>query len=207
MIYFKKLKKKYSDFDITSRHISNIVRDNNITLKLTRFRHGLTKRFGKDININKNIKLFYKKVKQYKIDYIICIDETSIKSLQKRKFCYSRMGKRCVVKTHSQEVFKKYTGIFAINYKGVIGYKIYQKDGINSDRLIEFLEENISNLKNKLIILDNASSHRNELVKKLIDKDNKLLYSVPYQHFTNSIENYFSMLKARLYKKNILFFL
>jgi len=26
------------------------------------------------------------------------------------------------------------------------------------------------------------------------------LYSVPYQHFTNSIENYFSMMKSRLYK-------
>jgi len=27
-----------------------------------------------------------------------------------------------------------------------------------------------------------------------------LLYGVPYQHFTNSIENYFSMMKARLRK-------
>jgi hypothetical protein len=27
-----------------------------------------------------------------------------------------------------------------------------------------------------------------------------LLYSVPYQHFTNSIENYFSMMKSRLQK-------
>lgn len=121
MIYFKRLKKSIQDFDITSRHISNIVRDNNITLKLTRFRHEPTKRFGKDININKNIKLFYEKVKQYKIYDIICIVETSIKSLQKRKFCYSRKGKRCVVKTHSQEVFKKYTGIFAISTKGVLG--------------------------------------------------------------------------------------
>ena len=71
----QKVKEKYADFNITSRHISNIVRDNNITLKLTRFRHEPTKRFGKDININKNIKLFYEKVKQYKIDDIICIDE------------------------------------------------------------------------------------------------------------------------------------
>jgi len=45
----QKVKEKYSDFDITSRHISNIVRDNNITLKLTRFRHEPTKRFGKTI--------------------------------------------------------------------------------------------------------------------------------------------------------------
>ena len=27
-----------------------------------------------------------------------------------------------------------------------------------------------------------------------------MLYSIPYQHFTNSIENYFSMMKSKLYK-------
>ena len=41
---------------------------------------------------------------------------------------------------------------------------------------------------------------RNQKVKEVINKDNFLLYSVPYQHFTNSIENYFSMLKSRLQK-------
>ncbi len=52
-----------------------------------------------------------------------------------------------------------------------------------------------NNFKNKLIILDNASSHRNPKVKELIMKHNHLLYAVPYQHFTNSIENYFKPLK------------
>ena len=47
--------------------------------------------------------------------------------------------------------------------------------------------------KNKFIILDNASSHRNPRVKEAITQHNHLLYAVPYQHFTNSIENYFSM--------------
>jgi len=75
------------------------------------------------------------------------------------------------------------------------------KGGIDSDRLVEFLEKFITTkYKNKLIILDNASSHRNEKVKELINKKNKVLYSVPYQHFTNSIENFFSMLKSRLNK-------
>ena len=32
------------------------------------------------------------------------------------------------------------------------------------------------------------------------NKDNKLIYLVPYQHFTNAIEHYFSILKARLQK-------
>jgi len=33
-----------------------------------------------------------------------------------------------------------------------------------------------------------------------VNKDNFLLYAVPYKHFTNSIENYFSVLKSRLQK-------
>ena len=45
-----------------------------------------------------------------------------------RMKCYEELGKRCVVKTESQEVFKKYTGIFAISSKGVIGYEIYKKE-------------------------------------------------------------------------------
>ena len=44
-----------------------------------------------------------------------------------RRKCYEELGKRCVVKTESQEVLKKYTGIFAISSKGVIGYEVYKK--------------------------------------------------------------------------------
>ena len=140
-------------------------------------------------------------MKKYKIEDIICIDETSVKSLQKRNHCYSEKGKRCVIKTQSQEVFKKYTGIFAISVNGVEGWDLYEKSGINTDRLVEFLENHITeNYKNKLIILDNASSHRNQRIKDLVNKHNNILYAVPYQHFTNSIENYFSMLKSRLQK-------
>ena len=197
----EKLKEKYKRTNITRRHINRIINDNNITLKITRFRHEPIKRFGKEININEKIKEFYDVVKKYNLEDIICVDETSIKSIQKRKHCYSKKGKRCVIKTQSQEVFKKYTGIFAISVSGVIDWDLYEKGGINTDRLIDFLEQNITNkFKNKLIILDNASSHRNERIKELINKNNKILYSVPYQHFTNSIENYFSMLKSKLQK-------
>jgi transposase len=195
------LKNKYPNLDLNKSHISRIIHDNNITLKMTRIRHEPVKRFGKDIDINKSIKEFYDEVKKYKLEDIICIDETSVKSLQKRNHCYSEKGKRCVIKTQSQEVFKKYTGIFAISVNGVVGWDLYEKSGINADRMVEFLEANITNkFKNKLIILDNASSHRNPKVKEVINKDNHLLYAVPYQHFTNSIENYFSMLKSRLQK-------
>lgn len=196
----EKLKDKYKT-DISTTQIFRVINDNNITLKQTRIRHEPIKRFGKDININNKLDEFYIQVKKYKIQDIICIDETSIKSLQKRNHCYSEKGKRCVIKMQSQEVFKKYTGIFAINVNGVVDWDLYEKGGINTDRLIDFLEQNITNkLRDKLIILDNASSHRNEKIKALVNKHNNILYAVPYQHFTNSIENYFSMLKSRLQK-------
>jgi transposase len=196
-----KLKEKFKDIDISRRHISRIIKDNFYSLKLTRFRHEPEKRFGKEININDKLKEFYKEIKKHKLEDIIAIDETSISALMKRNHCYNEIGKRCVIKTTSQEVFKKYTAIFAINTNGVIGWELYEKGGIDSDRLSEFLEKFITKkYKNKLIILDNASSHRNEKIKEIINKNNKLLYSIPYQHYTNTIEQYFSIMKSRLRK-------
>jgi len=97
---------------------------------------------------------------------IICIDESSLNSYEVRKHCYNKLGKRCVLKTKNQEVFKKYTGIFAITNKKYIKYIIYEKGGIDSNRLIDFLNKFITTkYKNKLIILDNVSSHRNQKVK------------------------------------------
>ena len=198
----EKLKEKFNDLDISIFHLHRILKDQRITLKLSRFRHEPEKRFGKEININQKLKEFYDEIKKHKLDDIICIDESSISSLQKRKYCYSPIGKRCIIKTHSQEVFKKYTSIFAISTKGIIGWKLYDKGGIDTERLYDFLEEHItSKMKNKLIILDNASSHRNQRIKDLINKNNILLYSIPYQHFTNADEQFFSILKNRLQKK------
>ena len=197
-----KVKEKFN-VELSRFHINRVVNDQNITLKITRIRHEPQTRFGKEININQKLKEFYDEIKKHKLNDIICIDETSISGLQKRNHCYSELGKRCIIKTQSQEVFKKYTGIFAISSEGVLGWHLYEKGGIDSERLADFLETYVTGkYKNKLIILDNASSHRNDKIKQLVNKNNTLLYSIPYQHFTNSIENYFSMMKSRLHKLN-----
>jgi len=57
-----KLKEKYKDIDLTTTQIFRVIRDNNITLKMTRIRHEPIKRFGKDIDINSKIKEFYEAV-------------------------------------------------------------------------------------------------------------------------------------------------
>jgi len=67
--------------------------------------------------------------------------------------------------------------------------KYIKKEGIDSNRMVDFINKFINGkYKNKLLILDNASSHRNRLVKDVIKKDNNLLYVVSYQHYINVIE-------------------
>ena len=45
----QKLKDKYKGVDLTTTQIFRVIKDNNITLKITRIRHEPVKRFGKDI--------------------------------------------------------------------------------------------------------------------------------------------------------------
>ena len=59
------LKNKYPNVNLNKSHINRIIQDNNITLKITRIRHEPVKRFGKDIDINVNIKTFYEEIKKY----------------------------------------------------------------------------------------------------------------------------------------------
>jgi hypothetical protein len=49
---------------------------------------------------------------------------------------------------------------------GVLGWDLYENSGINTDRLEIFLDKFVTGqYKKKLVILDNASSHRNERIK------------------------------------------
>jgi transposase InsO family protein len=70
--------------------------------------------------------------------------------------------------------------------------------------MVEFIETQIApKYKNNLIILDNAKSHNNDMVKEAILKSgNQYLFTIPYTPITNSpIENYFNQIKTYI-KKN-----
>merc|ERR1712060_107598 len=96
-----------------------------------------------------------------------------------RKKGHSKIGTRYIIKTNNQEIFKKYTGIFAMESSKIVGYQIFKKGGINSDRSLEFLQKNFKDIRSKIIILDNASSHKSAKVKDFITKHNFLLYTIP----------------------------
>ena len=107
----QKLIKKFSNFKISLSHIYRVVKDINYSLKQVKFQHIPETRYGKKINIEEIKKKIYDYLYKNKPENIICIDETSLKSLTVRKKGRSKTGTRCVVETTNQQVFKKYIGI------------------------------------------------------------------------------------------------
>jgi transposase len=55
----KIVKKKYKDFDITSQHLGQVIRDNNITRKRSRHEHYPKERYGKPTDIKKELKAYF----------------------------------------------------------------------------------------------------------------------------------------------------
>ena len=145
---------------------------------------------------------FYSRVKQFPMNKIICLDETSIGSALKPTYSRCELGRRCVIQTSNQFVFRKFTLLVAISNSKCVGKELYEKGGMTKERLLEFLEKNVfSKYKDHLIILDNAGSHNNELIKNEITKSgNHYLFCVPYTPKTDAIEQYFNQVKTYLKK-------
>ena len=202
MIELKKLiLLKYPEFNITSQHLGIVLRDNNITRKRTKHQHFPKTRYGIETDKKKELDNFYNEIRKYPLDKIICLDETSIKPAMMLEYSKCKLGKRCILKTDDNNVFKKFTLLVAINNSKCIGYKLYEKGGMNKERFVDFLKDNVfNNYKNNLIVLDNAGSHNNQFVKDaIINSGNKYLFSIAYTPATNSpIENCFNQIKHYL---------
>ena len=177
---------KYPTFDITPQHVGQIIRDNNKTRKRTRHEHFPKERYKKPIEKQNELNKFYSKVKQFPINKIICLDETSVGSALKPTYSRCNLGRRCIIKTTNQFVFRKFTLLVAISNSKCVGKELYEKSGITKERLLEFLEKHIfSKYKDHLIILDNVGSHNNEMIKEAIKKSDNdyLINNILYKLF------------------------
>lgn len=202
----KKLENRFPEFDLTPQHLGKVIRDHNKTRKRTRKEHFPEVRYGRAVDKQAELNRFYRKVDEYRLNKIICLDETSIQLGLVPDYSRCDLGKRCVSTSNNNNVFKKYTLLSAISSTGIVGYKLYEQGGMTTESFIEFLDEFIvDEYRNHLIIVDNAGAHRNEDVRRTINESgNELLYAIPYTPKTNAIENWFSQLKHYLKKDGVL---
>lgn len=192
--------RKYKTFNITSQHLGKVIRDNNITIKRTKHKHYPKIRHKNPTNLKEDLRHFYDEVRKYPMNKIICLDETAIQPTMIKEYSRCYLGKRCIVGSNDNYVFKSFTLLCAITSSKCVGYKLYEKGGTTKERFVDFLQQNVfSKYNNYLIILDNAGSHNNDYVKQaIINSGNKYLFSVPYNPQVNAIENWFSQFKHYL---------
>lgn len=194
------LKQTFPDYDITQQWLGHVLTMNNETRKRTRRYHEPVERFKKPIDMCKVKEEFYNSIRKHNIDDIICLDETAVQLFMYNSYSRCRLGRRCVIKTSKNTTFKSYTLIVAISTQGLIGWRLYTEGGTSTERMTDFLQDYItSKYRNKLIVMDNAPSHRNaEIKKKITSSGNQLLYSVPYYPKSNVVEMLFSQMKHYL---------
>ena len=166
---YKQIKKKYKDFNVTPQWLGKVLRDNNKTRKRTRHEHFPTTKYNKPVNKKTELTKFYKEIKKYPLNKIISIDETSISPAMIMEYSRCDSGKRFVIKTNDNFVFKKFTLLSAISNKKCLGWILYEKGGSTKERFVDFLQNYIfQKYKNYLLVLDNARAHNNNLVKESI---------------------------------------
>ena len=96
-------------FDITSQHLGKVLRDNNKTRKRTKHQHFPATRYGIEVNKQQEVDKFFNEVSKYPIDKNICLDESSIEPAMMLEYSRCQLGKKCVVKTDDNYVFRKFT--------------------------------------------------------------------------------------------------
>jgi hypothetical protein len=120
---------------ITPQHLGKIIRDNNKTRKRTRHEHFPNERYKKPIDKKTELEKFYNEVHKFPLNRIICLDETSVGSALKPPYSRCNLGKRCIIKTSNQFVFRKFTLLVAISNSKCIGKEMYEKGGMTKERL------------------------------------------------------------------------
>lgn len=141
-------------------------------------------------------------MKKQNIHKIIAFDETGIYAALHPTYARCDIGKRCYMKTTDQRVFKKYSLLVAITSKGIVGWDLYEKGAVNSERLTEFIKKNVNGKYDDcVIVMDNAGFHKTAEVKDAVNEGkNKIQNTVPYYPRSNPIEQFFSQLKHYIKK-------
>ena len=134
-------KNKFPDLDISRQYIHDLIRDNNITRKRATFEHFPLTYRGESRDEQAELQAFFKEIKKFSLDDIISIDETSLSTSLGFNYCRNELGKRCIIKTNDNAVFTKYSLVVAITNNKCIGYTLYQKGAVNSDRFNEFIKD------------------------------------------------------------------
>lgn len=191
--------KKY-DIKLSDKSISKIFKKLNLTRKKTR--HYIVKSidFLDKLIIKRNE--FQKQISDIDIDKIISIDESGFNSLSNTNKGLSKKGKRINMPISDKKIKNK-SLLCAITTNKIIHNEIHES-GVNGIIFTNFIQNIIDKLTmpNYYFIFDNVPFHHNKLMLKLIiDKGHKYIFTPPYSPNNNPIEIVFGIIKSNFKKE------
>lgn len=136
----------------------------------------------------------------FDINNAIYLDESSFCIDLHKTYGYSFKGKEINKLIRHKHNKQRYTLLAAIDNKQIINYKIFN-GSVNSNKYLEFIKENNSKFKNKILLQDNARIHHAKIVKEYASKENILLkFNPAYSPEFNPIELLFNKCKIEFRK-------
>ena len=175
------LYEKYN-IKINQSNISRFLKKNNISRKK------ITKKYSEKKDISDWIESF----KNIDKDLLMSMDECAFLMNETPRYGYSRRNKRAIISEPGNKG-KRYTLVLCVSNKkenSFVKYTLFE-GSLKSFSFCDF----ISDIDRKnIILLDNASCHKNKMVNNLIEKP-KLYYLPPYQPELNPTEHCFSVIK------------
>ena len=177
--------------------VSRFLKKHNISYKKMR---KVTKRPTNSEEIKNEFK---NKMRNYGLDNILSFDEVGFQIEMYPSKGWSPKGERCNYES-KKSGRKNYTGSFLICSKGIVSWSLSCK-AMNIEYMLEFLDSlKTSDVKNKIIVMDNLRVHHNLKVKEKIKGfDLEIEWIPPYSPELNPVEEMFSMLKRELRYKLI----
>jgi len=190
----KKIIKRTCKINISKSHIYNVLKDNKITNKKIQEDH-----CPYSDKVLKEKLIIVKNQVDNANGNVIYIDESSVEISIKKKYGWSKKGKRCVIKNTCGKHFRV-SLLLAITKYGCLDYSI-KKGTFNAKTFRKFLKYKLKNGLGCKFFMDNAKIHHAKILEQDL-KDN-IIYNVPYHSELNPIEMVFNTLKSYLKTINV----
>jgi len=136
------------------------------------------------------------------VDDLIFLDEMGVNWSMRQRYGRSLIGttpRKTITTLRSQNI----SICAGVSRRGLLNFKISER-AFNTNTFLEFINElfaffQAKTINNKIIIMDNASIHRNEAIRNLIEQNgHQLCFLPPYSPQLNPIEEVFSVWKEKI---------
>jgi transposase len=186
-----KLRQLIPDLTLSKNTLSKYIKLLNFTRKRTQ-RRGVCKNKA----LEQLTDTFIKRYKYFGKENIICVDECGVSENLRPSYGYSKQGVPLIINTPGG--WTHYSLLLAIFPYGRVEYFITQ--GSINKQMFETFIDGLDLDSNEVILMDNASIHKN----LTLQNEGNIIYTPPYSPQYNAIELCFSQVK-NIFKHKFIF--